>query len=452
MNEMEREVKIPEVPDGADVYRSVRRVVTGLDDRVTGIAAVAGPDVEAGAVVELPAGALLMTVDQRRTGWKEPRHGGKPYPLMAATMGLWLVRPEGALGTARSADRPLWTRTFARAASAYGTAARLQISKFLARHPAQEGTTVREITPGRGRPNLRAQECRWCGALVHADRGVLTGRGEGVQVEHRAGDCPVRAAETGTACARCSVPVAPGTAGLVMVREDGGRWEVRHTGRCEGQVSAQQYDEARRRRDDERARERQRAVEDAAKKEKQATARRAKAAGKRALKRAAEKQAAEETRERVTSIGVARETGRTTLSDKGLAPAGERMRLVQVDADLNDGSTATWWDVEPYGGRGPAYGDEDLYEADERAGRFYHLPDARAEYQQHTYDTVPYTPPRRRAPAVPPCPSDGARHCDHCGSIRATGGWMSASLGLACSDTCLDAMSDARGTHASRHH
>ncbi|WP_159049036.1 hypothetical protein [Streptomyces sp. NRRL B-3648] len=31
-------------------------------------------------------------------------------------------------------------------------------------------------------------------------------------------------------------------------------------------------------------------------------------------------------------------------------------------------------------------------------------------------------------------------------------GWMQASLGLACSPRCYDAMSDAPGRHALRHH
>ena len=57
-----------------------------------------------------------------------------------------------------------------------------------------------------------------------------------------------------------------------------------------------------------------------------------------------------------------------------------------------------------------------------------------------------------------PCPGPDVVHCDNCGSTEVKPndflelGWMSASLGLACSPTCYDAMSDAPGRHAVRHH
>ncbi|MFE4829924.1 hypothetical protein [Streptomyces sp. NPDC056672] len=150
----------------------------------------------------------------------------------------------------------------------------------------------------------------------------------------------------------------------------------------------------------ERAAARQRELEAAARKEAKAAERRKQAADKRRKKEADEAAAAEEMRGRIERIGVERETGRAEPYDKGLSPYGQRMRLVQVDVLLRDGSAATWWDVEVYGGRGPAYGDEDLYEEDKRGGRFHRLSDARTEYQRHRYETVPYQPPRRRRDAL----------------------------------------------------
>ncbi|MEV6404057.1 hypothetical protein AB0M58_14070 [Streptomyces bobili] len=57
-----------------------------------------------------------------------------------------------------------------------------------------------------------------------------------------------------------------------------------------------------------------------------------------------------------------------------------------------------------------------------------------------------------------PCPGPDVVHCDNCGSLEVKPndflelGWMSASLGRACSPKCYDAMSDVPGRHAVRHH
>ena len=145
--------------------------------------------------------------------------------------------------------------------------------------------------------------------------------------------------------------------------------------------------------------------------------------------------AAEETQRRVETLGVTRVTSSTEQYDKRLSPSGVRMRLVAVTAELSDG------DVEVYGGRRPA--------GDGRGGRFYVLADGHGEYQAHSWTAGRYVPPRRQ-PA--PCPAAEAKHCDHCGSTNAPGGWMSASLGLARDEDCFDAMADAPGAHARWYH
>ena len=66
-------------------------------------------------------------------------------------------------------------------------------------------------------------------------------------------------------------------------------------------------------------------------------------------------------------------------------------------------------------------------------------------------------PVGRQEPELP-CPGLDVVHCDNCGSTEVKPNeflelsWMSASLGLACSPKCYDAMSDAPGRHAVRHH
>ncbi|MFE1786664.1 hypothetical protein ACFW9F_29850, partial [Streptomyces sp. NPDC059506] len=161
-------------------------------------------------------------------------------------------------------------------------------------------------------------------------------------------------------------------------------------------------------------------------------------------KRQALAAAAAAPRARGESLAVVEVTDRTKLYDKGLTPYGERMRLDQVTAVLADGEPATWWVVEAYGGC--------LEDEDDRGGRYFRLDDARDEYQSHTYQPEQYRPRRRPPVGAVPCPADGAKHCDHCGSVQAPGGWMAASLGLACSTSCYDAMSDGPGAHAARYH
>ncbi|WP_218030789.1 hypothetical protein [Streptomyces ardesiacus] len=284
-NETTVRVSVPPVPEGADVHRSWRRVLTGLDDRAEGDAAVIGPEVGHGAVVETAAGALVLIVDQHVTGWGEAYRTGKRYPLMDAAVSLHLVQGNGAL-------KPLWARHFKRAKGAFGAAGLGQLRKHLAAHPAAGDLPLAVVDPGPGRPNFKPGPCRWCAAVLPKGQGVLVGRGEAAQVEHR-GECPSQPAEPGTYCARCGVSVAPGAARVVVVREGEGRREIQHTGRCEDHKSyfVWEQEQAQRRADEDARRAEAKAAE--AKRAK----RREAAAEKRRLAREAKERAAKEAAE-----------------------------------------------------------------------------------------------------------------------------------------------------------
>src|SRR5690349_5324072 len=109
-------VKVPAVPDEADMYKSLRQVLTGLDDAQAGPAGVLGPEVGHGAVVETSPGALLLVVDEHVTGWAMPYDGGKRSPVMDAAVVLSVVQGDGEL-------KPVWQRHFKTAKGAFGAAA-----------------------------------------------------------------------------------------------------------------------------------------------------------------------------------------------------------------------------------------------------------------------------------------------------------------------------------------
>ncbi|MFJ4988696.1 hypothetical protein ACIP9H_33465 [Streptomyces sp. NPDC088732] len=423
-------VTVPTVPDTADVYRSWRKVLTGLDETAEGMATVVGPEVGHGATITTQAGALLLVVDHTVTGWADPYLGGKRYALLDAALTLSVVQEDGAL-------KALWSRVFKTSKSAMGAATRAQLRKHLAAHPPVDGQAVAEVDPGPGRPNLKPGPCRWCAAPLLKSGGVIVGRGEDVEIEHRR-LCPTRPADVGTPCGLCGVEVAPGTAAVVMVREGDGRWETRHKGGCEGQMTLAEHEaaEAARRAEADKARAAEKA------KQQRAAARKATAAEKRRAKEAAEKAAAEEMQRRVESLTVVGTPVRRELYDKSLG-GRERMRLEEVSAVLSDGRDATWWEVAAYGGH---------VEDDDRGGRFYVLGDARWEYQRYVWSPEPYRPAPRPAVGNVPCPADGAKHCANCGTTEAPAGWMLASLGLACDSDCYTAMSDGPGAHARRFH
>lgn len=83
---------------------------------------------------------------------------------------------------------------------------------------------------------------------------------------------------------------------------------------------------------------------------------------------------------------------------------------------------------------------------------------ARILYRDAVAAATPKPPAARPRPADEDCPGPDIEHCDHCGALAPANewlegmGWMSASLGTACSIACFDAMSDDQGRHARHHH
>ncbi|MFJ6889858.1 hypothetical protein ACIQRC_34130 [Streptomyces californicus] len=430
------EIVVPQVPedDGADVHRSARWIVTGVRDQGECRERIEGVEVGHGARVETPAGSVLLVLDKRPTGYKATRDGAR-YMAYDATLTLLLVEEAGLRG------KPLWTRRFASEKGAFGSAGCAMVAKHLAAHPADPH--VREVEPGPGRPNWTSGPCRWCGEQVSKGAGRAVGRGTQVMVEHRPGRCTLPARDTaGEECALCGTACVRGSADWAQVRDarTGQRWEARHRGDCARWPSPQE--EARRKEELRLEREERREAE--RKREAKAQAARRKRADKRRAAEEEERRAALEVQERVERLGVKAQTYVAGHYDKGLDPH-TRMRLVERRLTLGDGSTVQVFDVETYG-EGPCAGGD-------RGGRFYRMSDARHAYQQHTWAPLPYTPPQRPRTEPAPCPGDpSVKHCDHCGSTDAPGGFMVASMGLACDVDCYTAMSNDAGDHALRYH
>ncbi|MGW3389517.1 hypothetical protein [Streptomyces cinereoruber] len=427
------------------MHRSARWIVTGVRDGKVAREVVSGIEVGHGARVEVPPGSLLLVLDKRPAGRKRTRDGS-PYTAYDAKLTLLLVLETGVRA------KPLWQREFASEKGAFGAAGTAQLRKHLAAYPPSAGLSVRKLDPGPGRPNWAAGPCRWCEKPVPKGGGLAVGHGKEALVEHRPGFCPRPATTaTGQTCAACGIRCVQGSAEWAQVRdpEAGGRWEARHRGACDRWPSPE---EDERRREELRV-ERERQEEAKRKQEaKRQAARAARAAERRAVEEE-EIRAAQAVRERVKRLGVTGTVDVAQPYDKGLDGSGTRMRLVERRLTLDDGSTATVYDVETYGGmRGTLYEDGE-YEPDDRGGRFYRLPDAREEYQRHKWEPAPYVPSRRPRFESLPCPDDpSVRHCGHCGTTTSVGGWMTANLGLACDTDCYDAMSDKRGAHDRRYH
>ncbi|MCX4783877.1 hypothetical protein [Streptomyces sp. NBC_01264] len=442
------EIVVPKVPgdEGADVHRSARWIVTGIREQGEARERLEGTEVGHGARIETPAGSLLLVMDKRPTGYKDGRH--KRYMTYNATLTLLLVEETGLR------DKPLWTRQFASEKGAFGSSGAGQITKHLVTHPPVADLNVREVEPGPGRPNWAAGPCRWCGVQVAQGAGRVVGHGKEAEVEHPLRLCRQPAQlVTGQDCALCGIACVQGSAEWVQVRDSeyGQRWEARHRGDCarwpSPEEEAQRQEELRLQREEQQEAEQKREAKRKADRE-----------AREAKRRAAEEEerrAARDVQERVQRLGIKGSVDVATPFDKGVDPS-TRLRLVERRLTLSDDTTVTVWDVETYGDGRPTgvYEDDGGYEPDDRGGRYYRLSDARGEYQRHKWAPLPYTPPKRLRFEPAACPSDpSVKHCDHCGTTSAPGGWMIASLGLSCDDAdCYDAMANERGAHARRYH
>lgn len=195
------------------------------------------------------------------------------HPLLDAAVSLHLVQGDGGL-------KPLWARHFKRAKGAFGRAGLGQLRKHLAARPPAENAPLAVIDPGPGRPVVRTGPCRWCVTVLQKGQGVLVGRGEAVQVEHRR--------------------------------------KIRHVGRCEDHPSYEEYEHWQA--EQRAAEEGQLATENVT--EAKLARRRAAGAEKRRLVREvkAAKELAEATQARVESLTAVDEVGRTEHPGRAAPP------------------------------------------------------------------------------------------------------------------------------------
>jgi hypothetical protein len=130
---------------------------------------------------------------------------------------------------------------------------------------------------------------------------------------------------------------------------------------------------------------------------------------------------------------------------------GTGVRVERHDFTVAGDSTVSLWRVIDY--RWSVGEDADVDEKktvwDSDTDALAHARTVRARQRAHasptTRDNDDYDGDR-------PCPADGAEHCDHCARPLGPGQGMIASLGRACGVECYDAMADAPGRHAARHH
>lgn len=446
-------ITVPPIPEPM-MASSWRRVVTGIRVSRSGATTTLLPDdgsqwLAAGDMVQLPAGTVILVVDKTFTGSAANYRTGEPYTVYTPTVTVLRVTGEGDLAT-------VYRRTFKTSKSIYSTTVLGKLRAALETSPA---AVVAQVLAEAQRPNRTAEPCRWCGGRVAAAHGHVVGHGDQVQVEHWK-QCPPQPARPGdhrVPCTVCGVSVHH-TLGVRTVERpaggppaDGPRHTIQHQSELDcanrPQPEAELIDAELAFQDAQR-REQEAADRAAvAKKQKAAQARRDKAAAKRRTKQERERQEAEAMRELVARVGIHYTEPPTNLYDKGLG-GGIRMRLDQTvghlagaDSGADDGTdgTATWWTVTC-----PGLGI---------SKQFWQRAEARAYYQKFSYDPDRSTTPSRdRAVPVSSCPTPDVEHCGECGSTTAVGGWMAASLGLACDTDCYDAMSDRPGRHDRTHH
>lgn len=436
-------ITVPPIPPGS-MPSSWRRVVTGIWTSRSGNTTTLLPDdgtqwLSAGDTVQVPAGTVILTVDKAHTGYATTYREGERYATYAPTVAVLTVAEDGTL--AETFRRSFKTAKAVLAATVLG-----KLRAVL--DGAPEGVIIQVLAEAQ-RPNRSAGECRWCGQQVPAGQGHLHGHGEDTRVEHWL-ECPTQPATDGdhrAPCAVCGVSVHH-TLGVRVVQRPasgpaagGPTIVIRHRPDldCANQpqpaaelIDAElAYEDAQRRELEAAARE------SLAKKQAAADKRKAAAAEKRRLRDAEARRQAEAARDRYELTGVAYTDPEQELYDKSLGD-GARMRLTQTVAHLKDGGDpVTYWTVTS------------AHLGISRV--FWLLSDARSFYQGYKFE-----PDRSRTPSpvrrvdTAACPD--VRHCDECGSTEAVGGWMGASLGLACGVDCYDAMADRPGRHARTHH
>lgn len=436
-------VTVPPVGEGLTGWR---RIVTGVRTSRTGKTVYEGEQyLEPGDVLGVPAGTVVLAVDAKTLRRSYDHATGQGHDVKDARVALY-VAAEGGL-------RREWARDFKTSSAVHGAAVEKQLRALLEAHPQQGGEPEVTVVEGVQRPNHHTGRCRWvaCGQEVPAGVGHLLGSGSDAQVEHWQ-TCPPYYRCTpveGAQCALCSVTIRDRSEGIArMVREGDGRWEAVHRPELDCPNRPQQSYEERRA---QHAADRARRKEIERKAGVSAVRRKAKEEEKRAAAKAAADAAHATEQARVAGLATVKRTS-IELSNKSIG-RGERVRLMAHLDTLEDGTTTNRWSVEVYPdpvSRGWTGEDYDPMPAPEPA-EYTRLPDAQADYGDWKFrKELPVQ--HRTATLDPPCPGQDTEHCDNCGNLTAPAGWMRANRGRACDETCYDAMSDAPGRHARRHH
>ena len=216
-------ITVPPVPKDLDPADCRRQLLTGLNWQKNGAARALGPMLNAGDTIDLPAGALVLTVDKSPRGWEKYYQPGKQrieggyHSVKDATVTAYLVWVN------RLAE--VWSRQYIRDDSAFGNTTIKNLEMLLERHPAP--TTQVVVVREAWRPNVRDGQCRWCSFVVMSGLGQVVGQGKNAKIEHHE-SCPPAPAKTGEVCGLCGVSVVGHQAARYYLRNGTGGTQVRH--------------------------------------------------------------------------------------------------------------------------------------------------------------------------------------------------------------------------------
>lgn len=326
-------ITVPPVPKDLKPAACWRKTITGLDATQRGGTQVTGEWLNAGDVVDVPPGTLVITVDKQLLRWESHYRTGERYAVESATVAVHLAAESGL--------SEVWSRHYKSVKSAFGATTIKKLGGLLEAHPVPGGEVA--VLNEAQRPNRERARCRWCNTSLPAGVGHLVGHGPDAQVECYKRCTPMGLPPKGEPCALCGVGVIPQHAQRVMIREGDGRWEVRHRADADcvnrPQKSWQEHQ-------DELAAHRAEVAErEAAERARQAK-RRAAAEARRAEKAAAAKAAHDAEQARVAGLARVERVERE-LNDKALGN-GIRVKLVEYTDTLSDGTTTTRWGVQTY--------------------------------------------------------------------------------------------------------
>jgi hypothetical protein len=346
-------------------------MLTGLNPEAAGGYRALGTLLYAGDSVEVPDGALILTVDKATRGWEDNYRGNGRHAVSDATVTVHL-----ASGETLSEQ---WSRQYISAKSAFGAATMKKLTALLGRHPAPAGDVV--VLHEAQRPNHKEGRCRWCKLNIYPGLGHVVGHGADAEVEHYE-QCASQAAENGEACALCGVTVVSAQARRHIKRDGTGAREVRHTVPDCWDNPVPSFEEQIAARDARDAAARQEAARERAVREKKEAAK-----ARRVADKAAKEQAAHDAEQaRVAGL---KTVSRTTaaLYDKGVG-GGVRCCLSEHTDTLEDGTTTKRWTVETYSG-GSGFSGEDYDPEPGVREEFTDKKKARSRYQDFRYEPRP---------------------------------------------------------------